>query len=157
MSNKHENLTSLFVDIADAIREKTGGTAAVVADDFPDAIRAIEGGGASLDTCTLNFVDIFYNGESDIVLITTSVNDSVISSVKTPIPINGTGVQITNVLCGGCAIFESKNASLVDTCISIDGVEYVYFEDYEEYYFYFTVPNKKDGVVEILIDSAEQQ
>lgn len=52
MSNKHENLTSLFVDIADAIREKTGGTATVVADDFPDAIRAIEaGGGGDAEWC----------------------------------------------------------------------------------------------------------
>lgn len=38
---KYENLTSLFTNIADAIREKTGGTATIVADDFPDAIRAI--------------------------------------------------------------------------------------------------------------------
>ena len=42
MPNKHENLTALFTDIADAIREKTGGTATLIADDFPDAIRAID-------------------------------------------------------------------------------------------------------------------
>ena len=41
MANKHENLTSLFTDIADAIREKTGGTATLIADDFPEAIRTI--------------------------------------------------------------------------------------------------------------------
>ena len=39
MANKHASLDALFVDIADAIREKTGGTATIVADDFPDAIR----------------------------------------------------------------------------------------------------------------------
>ena len=39
MANKHVNLDALFADIADAIREKTGDTATIVADDFPDAIR----------------------------------------------------------------------------------------------------------------------
>lgn len=38
---EHETLTSLFSDIADAIREKTGDTGKIVADDFPDAIQAI--------------------------------------------------------------------------------------------------------------------
>ena len=39
MANKHSSLTALFTDIANAIREKTGGTATIIADDFPDAIR----------------------------------------------------------------------------------------------------------------------
>ena len=39
MANTHASLTALFVDIADAIREKTGDTATIVADDFPDVIR----------------------------------------------------------------------------------------------------------------------
>ena len=39
MANKHVNLDALFADIADAIREKTGDTASIIADDFPDAIR----------------------------------------------------------------------------------------------------------------------
>ena len=39
MANKHASLDALFTDIADAIREKTGDTATIVADDFPDAIR----------------------------------------------------------------------------------------------------------------------
>lgn len=37
----HNTLTALFDDIADAIREKTGDTAAIVADDFPAEVRAI--------------------------------------------------------------------------------------------------------------------
>lgn len=44
MANKHKDLKSLFTNIAAAIREKTGGSAPVIADDFPDAIRAIESG-----------------------------------------------------------------------------------------------------------------
>ena len=39
MANTHASLTALFADIADAIREKTGDTATIVADDFPDVIR----------------------------------------------------------------------------------------------------------------------
>ena len=39
MANKHASLDALFTDIADAIREKTGDTASIVADDFPDVIR----------------------------------------------------------------------------------------------------------------------
>ena len=41
MANKHLTLASLFGAIADAIRAKTGGTAEIVADTFPDAIAAI--------------------------------------------------------------------------------------------------------------------
>jgi hypothetical protein len=41
MANTHSNLTSLFTDIADAIRSKTGGTETIVADQFPEAIAAI--------------------------------------------------------------------------------------------------------------------
>lgn len=47
MANKHENLTSLFTDIADAIREKTNNITTLIADDFPEAIRAID---SSIDT-----------------------------------------------------------------------------------------------------------
>lgn len=43
MSN-NISLSSLFEDIADAIREKTGSSAQIVADDFPAAIGAIPAG-----------------------------------------------------------------------------------------------------------------
>ena len=44
MANSHSNLTSLFTDIASAIREKNGNTNTIVADAFPTAIRDIEVG-----------------------------------------------------------------------------------------------------------------
>lgn len=37
----HTSLASLFGDIADAIRAKTGGSAQITADDFPTAIAGI--------------------------------------------------------------------------------------------------------------------
>lgn len=51
MPNTHETLESLFVDTANAIRAKTGGTAEIVADEFPQAIALIpSGGGASIQS-----------------------------------------------------------------------------------------------------------
>lgn len=44
MANRHQNLSALFTAIANAIRAKTGGTAQIVADSFPDAISAISAG-----------------------------------------------------------------------------------------------------------------
>ena len=42
---KHANLKALFTAIANSIRNKTGGTDAIIADDFPDAIDGIQTGG----------------------------------------------------------------------------------------------------------------
>ena len=39
MANKHASLEALFTDIANAIREKTGSAAVIVADNFPNVIR----------------------------------------------------------------------------------------------------------------------
>lgn len=44
MPNTHSNLTSLFTDIANAIRGKTGSTETIVADNFPTAIADISTG-----------------------------------------------------------------------------------------------------------------
>lgn len=41
MSARHTTLASLFSDIADAIRAKTGGTATIAADNFDTAIASI--------------------------------------------------------------------------------------------------------------------
>lgn len=46
MPNKHETLTSLFTDIAGAIRRKTGDSAEIKADDFDTAIQNIPTGGS---------------------------------------------------------------------------------------------------------------
>ena len=54
----HTSLASLFTDIADAIRGKTGGSAALVADDFPTAIAAIPG-------CTVRAVTATPSSDSD--------------------------------------------------------------------------------------------
>ena len=71
MPNRHTTLTSLFTDIAGAIRSKTGNTASIKADDFDTAIEAIHTGGGEntlkklLDaTKSCNSLFIYYNGTS---------------------------------------------------------------------------------------------
>lgn len=46
MPNTHTTLTSLFSDIADAIRSKTGNSETIIADNFPTAIATIPSGGS---------------------------------------------------------------------------------------------------------------
>ena len=47
MPNTHSNITDLFDDIADAIREQDETTDPIVADTFPARIRAIPSGGGT--------------------------------------------------------------------------------------------------------------
>ena len=58
MANIHTTLTSLFSDIADKIREKTGGTEKIVADNFPDAISSIPIDGIDTSDATALASDI---------------------------------------------------------------------------------------------------
>lgn len=50
MANEHTTLSSLFTAIANAIRSKTGSSASIIADQFPDAISAIATGSGGIDT-----------------------------------------------------------------------------------------------------------
>lgn len=61
MANIHTTLTSLFSDIADKIREKTGGTDKIVADNFPDAISNIPIDGIDTSDATATADDIAGN------------------------------------------------------------------------------------------------
>ena len=46
---KHDTLGSLFDDIANAIRSKTGDSEPIIADDFPDEISSISTGSDTSD------------------------------------------------------------------------------------------------------------
>lgn len=50
MPNRHTTLTSLFTDIAGAIRSKTGDSAEIKADNFDTAIEAIPTGGQPVES-----------------------------------------------------------------------------------------------------------
>lgn len=56
MPNTHANITDLFDDIADAIREKDETTDPIVADTFPSRIRAIPSGGGTETITAINLM-----------------------------------------------------------------------------------------------------
>lgn len=58
MANKHLTLESLFTDIANAIRSKTGGSATIVADTFPTVIAALDISGIDTSDATASASDI---------------------------------------------------------------------------------------------------
>ena len=58
MALNHNTLTSLFNDTANAIRSKTGSTAAIVADNFPNAINSIVTVNEGTSTATATNADI---------------------------------------------------------------------------------------------------
>lgn len=61
MANRHTTLTSLFTDVANAIRSKTGSNSVIKADDFDTEIANIPtGGGSSATPKDINFYD--YDG-----------------------------------------------------------------------------------------------
>lgn len=74
MPNTYTTLSSLFTDIANAIRSKTGGSAQIVADDFPTEIANIPSGGA---------VDSVNGKTGDVVLTASDVGAL---ADNTPIP-----------------------------------------------------------------------
>ena len=60
MPNKHTTLADLFTATADAIRFKTGSTGVIVADNFPEAIRAMNVGAGSneVDITSMNVLNL---------------------------------------------------------------------------------------------------
>lgn len=81
MPNTHSTLSSLFTDIADAIRAKTGSAASIVADNFPTEIANIpSGGGGTLITKSIT-ANGTYNAEDD--------NADGYSSVTVAVPTGG--------------------------------------------------------------------
>lgn len=118
MPNRHETLTSLFEDIADAIRAKTGDSAEIVADNFDQAIAAIPGGGPGpepsrddyfcvrkletahiLTTITINF----YGSQDDMPELYYSFDDQ-----EDWLPVNFTASSSTNYRCYISLIPESN-------------------------------------------------
>ena len=67
MTNTHTTLSSLFGDIADAIRAKTGGSSEIVADNFPSAIAGIPQTSPQLTSDMLNkkYVGYTNSGSAD--------------------------------------------------------------------------------------------
>lgn len=141
MDNSRTTLTGLFTDIADAIREKTGSTASIVAENFPTEIAAIDtqenldpelstqdnliaqiasalegktgaSGGAEIETCTVTLTDCMM----DTRVIYTKLVDGVITSCNT---LEG-GTTYTDVVCGATIFVYDEGSDLVPTTVSGD-------------------------------------
>ena len=100
MPNRHTTLTSLFTDIAGAIRSKTGDSAEIKADDFDTAIEAIPtGGGGGYTVNQLIGVDpidsLTYDGTSlpDYALYHKTINNLSFHNLKT---ISGSALSNAN-------------------------------------------------------------
>lgn len=102
MPNRHTTLTSLFTDIAGAIRSKTGDSAEIKADNFDTAIEAIPtGGGGGYTTEQLLGIDpidsLTYDGTT---LSSYSLYGKTINNLSLPnlTRINNSALYNSNVL-----------------------------------------------------------
>lgn len=132
----HTSLASLFGDIADAIRAKTGGAAQITADDFPTAIAGIAVGYADVTPTTavesdVKFPKKFVKADGTLVTGTANTrNESIFSLTSLPAA-NWTNYEtfwFYNYALPSTDIFiEDDYYSVV-----FDGVEYLcqaYFEN----------------------------
>lgn len=135
MPNSHSTLTSLFSDIADAIRAKTGDLGTIVADNFPTAIAAIPTGGSS------NVKKItgttYYDSESDTISFTvnTGIDSAPIYAIiklEFDTPSNYYFLQIgTNLIRWSGGSNQAGPAATINSRI----VNYLYNFDYSMYNF----------------------
>lgn len=135
MPNSHETLTSLFSDIADAIRAKTGDSGTIVADNFPTAIANIPSGGSS-DVIKITGTT-YYDSEDDIISFTvnTGIDSAPIYAIiklEFDTPSNYYFLQIgTNIICWSGGPNYGRPASTINSRI----VNYLYNFDYSMYSF----------------------
>ena len=129
MPNRHSTLTSLFSDIADAIRAKTGSAASIVADDFDTAIAAIPTGGGSSDNYFWFRNDEAEDGSIIITLYGsnwTEFPDLKYSNDKinwTNIVLNSTtNTQFTFTIPSGTKVYIKNNSNLLSLNSSTDYV-----------------------------------
>ena len=124
----HNSLTSLFSDIADAIRAKTGGSSQIVADDFPTAIASISGGGGGTVTITdttdthggtIRTITTNENATTVIALNATSNNTYTAPSGYAYSPV------VVNVAGGGYTLLGSAEFTVNTTSTSATTVGYI--------------------------------
>ena len=135
MPNTHTTLTSLFSDIADAIRAKTGDSGTIVADNFPTAIANIPSGGGGPS----NVKKITGSGYFDSVdeELTLSINTGENSPpnygiIHTSFSSNSFYVQIGNSMIFKVDPVSGETASVTSRIISSSYVYDYIFGNYQE-------------------------
>lgn len=117
MPNTHSTLASLFGDIADAIRAKTGGSADIVADEFPTAIAAIPTGGTPtpVDLTTVDrsvtYDNVYFLGSN--LTITKEKSINLISGVKYYLITFDTSYDTTSTASGAAYALCSASGSVI--------------------------------------------
>lgn len=113
MANTHETLTGLFTDIAGAIRSKTGGTGAIVADQFPEAIAAID---------TQENLDSELSAQDSLIA---QINTALAGKVGKELPVLSNPAGAANIEAGYQAIDGSGNL-LVGAMKCYTNIETIY-------------------------------
>lgn len=100
-------LIELFTAIANAIREKTGKTESIVAENFPSEIAAIEAG-VSVETCTLTIQSNL--GYASLAVAASALNaDGKIEAVHTKGFNYVDNYTVNNAICGSvCTVVDAS-------------------------------------------------
>lgn len=105
------------------------------------------GGEASYNTCTLSLTNYVFTGSP--LINYTTINNGIIESKQTTYR-----SSIQNILCGSIVVLEPPVFSeFIDCVITVDGEEV----SFSEYHCTFVVPDKKDGIVNIILDASNAQ
>ena len=103
MPNTHQNITDLFDDIADAIREKDETTDPIVADTFPARIRAIPSGGGTVADKLIYFNDFDTQYKLD--------SDYTANILPAGLSFATESISVPSVNSSKCAVLEYGTAS----------------------------------------------
>lgn len=129
MPNSHETLTSLFSDIADAIRAKTGNSGTIVADNFPTAIANIPSGGGSGPSNVKKITGSgYYDSITQEITLTISTGKEShpnYAIIKTNFSQNSFYFQI-----GGSSVYKVNPSSEETASVTSRVVNYFYVYDY---------------------------
>ena len=109
--NKYSIESTTLTNIADAIREKTGGNEEIKVEDMAGKIGEISGG--SVETCTVTVINTTGWGNSSIILVSATVYENGIYSTKY---LEKTTGIIENVVCGSaiCAVSSGNISAYPD-------------------------------------------
>lgn len=178
MPNRHTTLTSLFTDIAGAIRSKTGDSAEIKADDFDTAIEAIQTGGGgytaeqllgvdpidsfTYDGTTLPDHGLFKKTINNISLPNlTTIDDSSLGYANTSSDLNTLFSKVEIIRGNGLYYFNEKTKLTSDYNVffpKLNNIQYTSFQGFgggtSNDYIYNGYNNPKYNIITPLLTSS---